>query len=289
MPIDDWTFDCSLVTPQGTLVLNDPTQVEGFYCLVPAGCQGSVEAIRAEKYGIPSADGSYLRRRFTSGYALRLQIELGVNRQTPACPTSDPTSTAMIDLLSRHLRSILNGGGRFLWTPAVAGGAQRLLDDLWLLTPPAITLNELTTTVQFDLDTRYPYAIDFTQITTAFSGSDDEQTLTNVGTSPFWPVWKVYGPSDGFSIVNVTTNEEIIFDKDFPGASAIPGGSYLEIDTFRNTAYLNGDGANYLAGIDVELSTFFPLAVGANDILITGDGSGGGVPDVDCLWQAAWF
>lgn len=291
MPIDDWTWAGSLVTPQGTLILNDPSQAEGGFILEPASCVGSVEAIRAEKYGIPAADGSYLRTRYTSGYGLRLAIMLAVDdNETPACPTTSPTATEMNDTLARHLRSILNGGGRLVWTPAVTGGAQRLLDDLWLLTPPAVSNIGGFETLTFDCDTRYPYAIDFTQTVTEFTGSDFEQFLVNGGTSPFWPVWKIYGPSDGFSIVNVTTNEEIVYDKDLVSpAQPIPAGSYLEIDTFRNTAYLNGSGANYLDGIDVTLTTFFPLAVGSNDILITDDGSGGGVPDVDCLWQNAWF
>lgn len=294
MPIDDWTFPASIITPEGTLNLNDDAQVEGCFFLLPSACVGSVEAIRAEKYGIPNADGSYLRRRFTSGYGLKLAMNLavvpvGLGERKPACTTSDPTATEMLDLLMLHLRSILNGGGRFLWTPRVTGSAQRLLDDLWLFTPPVVTVDQLWTTVTFDLDTRFPYAIDFTQIVTSFSGSDSQQFLDNTGTSPFWPVWKIYGPSDGFHIVNQDTLEEIVYDKDLPGASPIPGGSYLEIDTFRNTAYLNGNGADFKPGIDVELSTFFPLAVGVNDILVTDDGSGGGVPDVDCLWQAAWF
>lgn len=290
MPIDDWMFPAEIITPLGTVKINDDTQVEGFFIQVPESCVGSVEAIRAEKYGIPNADGAYLRRRFTSGYGLKLTFLLCVgNNETPACRTTDPTVTEMVDFLSKHLRAILNGGGRYLWTPAVTGNAQRLLDDLWMLTPPAVTVAGDWTSVSFDLDTRFPYAIDFEQQVASFSGSDDETVIVNGGTSPFWPVWKIYGPTDGFSIINLDTNEEIVFDADLPGASAIPGGSYLEIDTFRNTAYLNGSGANYLAGIDVTLTTFFPLEVGNNNILVTDDGSGGGVPDVDLLYQDAWF
>lgn len=299
MPIDDWTFASELVTPQGSLFFNDRTQVEGRYLLDPAACAGGVEGIRAEKYGIPNADGAYLRRRFDAGYVLHLVMQLwtpgNAPESVPACSSSSepvqtsPSATSMVDLFTRHARSIQNGGGRFLWTPNVPGNAVRLLDDLWMLTPPVVTVAGGFTSLSCDFDTRFPYAIDFTQTITAFSSGDDEHVLTNTGTSSFWPVWKIYGPCDGFSIENLTTDEVIVGDKDFPGASAIPGGSYLEIDTFRNTAYLNGDGANYLPFIDVEDSTFFPLEVGDNDILVLDDGSGGGVPDVDCLWQNAWF
>lgn len=284
MPMEDFTFAASLVTPIGTLLVNNKAQASGAFMLDALQCAGGVESIRAEKYSIPAADGSYLRKRFTAGYILHLVMDLYQPGEPPsfkpACSTlgapTSPTATSMTDTLSRHLRSILNGGGRFIWTPSVPGAAPRLLDDLWLLSPPVPTISPSKTTIAFDLDTRFPYAIDFTQIVTSFDSADPTETLTNIGTAPFWPVWKIYGPCNGFTIVNDTTDEVIVGDKDLPGASAIPGGSYLEIDTFRNTAYLNGDGANYLPFIDVEESTFFALAVGANDIIIEDDGSGGG-------------
>jgi hypothetical protein len=45
----------------------------------------------------------------------------------------------------------------------------------------------------------------------------------------------------------------------------------VEFDFFRNTAYLNGAGANRKASIDIELSDFWLLEAGvANTIEITG-------------------
>lgn len=284
--VSEWDVDASLVTPQGTLVFNDQTSNEGYFIQDKDGCQSGIE-IRAEKYGVPQGDGSILRRRFTTGYQLQLQLNLFESFQNPACKTTDPSSREMYDLIALHVRSILDGGGRYLWTPT--GAAQRLLDDLHLLTPPALVVNDAYTQVTFTLDSPYPYAIDFEQTLTQFSEADPDQTLDNTGTAPFYPVWKVYGPITYFTILNVTTNEEIVYDGTLPGAIPIPDGSYAEINTFRNTVYLDGDQTNLKPGVDIELSDFFPLEVGENDILVDGAGGTYPVPDVDCLWQAAWF
>ena len=56
---------------------------------------------------------------------------------------------------------------------------------------------------------------------------------------------------------------------------------YAEIDTFRNTIYQNGAGANLKDGLDVEMTDFFGLVPGNNVITISGG-------SVTVLWQAAW-
>lgn len=292
-PVPEWEVAFDLVTDQGTLLLNDASQLEGVFMLDKSGCSMGGE-VRAEKYPIPQQDGSILRRRFLTGYAVTLliqywtQVQNGDCPQLPACTSSDPTSREMNDLLMLHLRSILNGGGRLIWTPTGAA-SRRMLDDCHLLGGPTVTEDDGLTTVQFTLDSIYPYAIDFTQQLVSFDGSNADQTIDNTGTSPTYPVWKVYGPADKWTILNVTTNQEIVYDGDVsPSAIAIPSGHYAEINTFRNTIYLDGDGANLKAGIDMELTEFFPLAVGDNEIIITGDGTDP-TPDVDLLWNPAWF
>lgn len=282
----EWEVPFQLVTPQGTLLLNDDEQVEGSYLLDKDGCQMGL-GIRAEKYPVPQADGDILRRRFTSGYGVTLGIQYwDIGKKKPACVTTTPSSRAMNDTLMRHLRSILNGGGRLLWIPT--GQNVRMLDNLHLLESPNIQEANGLTTCVFTLDTTYPYAQDYTQQVTSFSAGDPEVIINNTGTSPYWPVWKVYGPADNWTILNVTTNEEIVYNSDLPGAPVIPSGSYAEINTFRNTIYMNGDQQNLKPGIDIELTDFFPLEVGDNDILITGDATEA-APDTDCLWAPAWF
>ncbi len=66
-----------------------------------------------------------------------------------------------------------------------------------------------------------------------------------------------------------------------PGANAIPGGHYAELDCFGNTFYLDGNQANQDAGISQLESEYFVLVPGDNDITIAG-------ATTDVLWQAAW-
>jgi hypothetical protein len=96
----------------------------------------------------------------------------------------------------------------------------------------------------------------------------------------------VYGPFDQFVLSNVTTGLDIVYDDSLPGAVSVASGHYIEIITFANTVYLDGDGPSRKAGIDIRNSDFWQLEVGDNDVEITANST---APDVDILWQAAWF
>jgi hypothetical protein len=292
--IAEWEKEFTLTTDIGSLIFNFQDPVDGFYILDKGGCEASVESIRAEKFGIPQADGSYLRKRFTTGYVVKLACEYWVDAQNSACASTSLTSREMNDVLMRHLRSILNGGGRLKWTPT--GANTRIIDDLWLLSAPQLVEGDGFTGVQFVLDTRFPYAIDLTQTLTTFAVGGDTHTLTNTGTSPFFPVWKIYAGASPGKYVKITRQAadpaddlSIVFDSTLATPDlTIPAGHYIEIDTFRETVYLDGDGANYKSTIDIEATDFFQLEVGDNLIVTTGDGSDS-VLAVDCLWQPAWF
>lgn len=292
--IAEWEKEFILTTDIGSLLFNTVDPAEGFFVVDKGGCNAEVGSIRAEKFGIPQADGSYLRRRFTDGYVIKMACEFWTKETASACATTSPSSREMNDNLNRHLRSILNGGGRLRWTPTGAGA--RILDDLWLLDGPHIVEGDGFTGAQFTLDTRFPYAIDFTQTLTDFAEGGDTHLLDNTGTAPFYPVWKIYAGASPGKYVKITRQAadpaddlSIVFDSTLATPDlTIPAGQYVEIDTFRETAYLNGDGANYKAAIDVQASDFFALQVGDNTIVTTGDGSDT-VLEVECLWQAAWY
>jgi phage-related protein len=96
--------------------------------------------------------------------------------------------------------------------------------------------------------------------------------LNNTGNAVMYPVFQVTG-GGAFTLSNDTTGLAIIFTGSYSG--------YAEIDTFRNTIYQNGSGANLKDGIDVENSDFFGLVPGNNVISISGG-------SVTVLWQAAW-
>lgn len=282
MPIAEWENLISLVTPQGELLLNTE-QAEGFFLTAKENADSGCD-VRATAQGVPQGAGSILHRGFPDGYGLKIPIQYWVDAKTPACATSNPTAQQMDDRLMRHVRSILGGGGRVFYHPA--GMAVRLLDQINNVAKSPLTEEAGLTGTVLTLASPYPYLINFDQTLTTLTSGSPTATLTNTGSAPFFPVFKVYGSFDDFVLSNLTTGMEIAYDDSQPGGAAVVSPDYIEIDTFRNTVYLNGDGASRKAGIVIPTSDFFTLEVGANDLQIASDGT---APNVDVLWQAAWF
>ena len=140
-----------------------------------------------------------------------------------------------------------------------------------------------TGVVEFDftVDSPFPYCISEAEsvVTIPDGGS---ATLPNNGNVEFYPVLQVQGATGAFSIENNDTGDLYLYDGSRPGAASIGGGSYGEIDMFRGgIIYLNGDGANLKAGIDVEASSIIFIAPGGSDISVNG-------ADVDFLLHDAF-
>lgn len=265
-------------TTLGDLNINQDLLGNRRYQLVPAACDDRVP-LRVTRTPIPAADGMIPNERFTEGYLTTLAIQLYADGG-PAC---DSDLVEMTDDLMGWLRSMLNmnNEGRLLWTPD--GHNQRMHLDVrwneeavWTLDDPG-GFSRIT----FGLDTPYPYAMDAAQTTTAVTTAG--ATLNNTGNTKFWPVIKVYGPTSSFTIENTTTGEAIVYlGPSLPGGQSIGGGEYAEIDTFRNTIFLNGDEDDLAAGVVIEDSDFWGLEVG-NNVL---DSSG---PNFDVLWNIPWI
>lgn len=285
--VGSWDTPFLLTADAGSLVLNSPASADGGFLFVVEECF-SGQQIRASVDNVPQSDGSLLHRRFTTGYQMRLTCEYWTESPgaVPACYTTTLSADLMNDTLMRVLRSMLDGNGRVTWQPSY--GDTRLLDEVKLLEAPVLKVTPPVTTVSFVLDSPYPYAIDYTQLTQAFSGGVSE-TVDNIGTAPFYPVFKVYGPTNYFELHNVTTDKSFVWDSSQVGADPIGSGDYAEVNMFNNTIYLNGDQDNLKPGIVIADSDFWPLAVGSNEIEVLGDGSAEPPPDADMLWQAAWF
>lgn len=270
--ITNWDIPFILRSPTlGDLTLQ-AAKVDGVqrYVIVPEDARDQIE-LRVTDTFIPAADGAIPNRRFKGFYRTTLPIQLRVG-DAPAC---DEDLTEMTDTLMGWLDSMLNDEGRLLWTPP--GAAQRMYDEVrwhdaveWSLDENGIT--RLT----FGLDTPFPYAIAAAQTTVNVSGPT---VLNNTGNTKFWPVIKVNGPTAGFTISNTTTGEEIVYDSALPGAIPIGGGDYGEIDTFRNTFYLNGDQTNLKPGLVMTDSDFWGLPPGLNALDTDG-------PDYDVLFNA---
>jgi hypothetical protein len=144
-------------------------------------------------------------------------------------------------------------------------------------------------TVTFTLDSQYPYAQDLNQTRTPCADGV-LVNIDNTGSADYLPVFLVNMLNGAvsalavhnFQIQNLTTGYQFIYDDALPGADPISaGGHYAEINTFKNTIYLDGSGANLKAGVDELNSEYFGLQVGTNSLLITGC-------DMDVLWAPAW-
>jgi hypothetical protein len=261
-----------LQSPYATIDLNEPTGDR--YLLIPSGCDMGA-GLRVAKDDIPQFDGSILHRRWFQGYECRLSMMLWYN-DSPAC---NEDLVRMVDTLNGicwSLRAAGDNEGRLIWEPS--GEDTRMLDDIKLFERLVFAAPDDggATVASFAIDTAYPYAQDITEQ----MPNTLPNTLTNLGTAEYWPVFRVSG-SNSFTITNVTTGLSIVFDSSLPGGIPIPGGSYVEIDTFRATAIINGDEDDALASINMPMTDFFSLIVGANDLTLSSGSA-------TVLWTHAW-
>lgn len=272
----EWSIPFTIRSTYGDLDLNDDANALGLFLLVPSECSMGRQ-IRATVDDVPQGDGSIPHSRFWTGYQAELTISLWESRAQPAC---DAQAREMAEELMLHLNLLANDTGRLLWTPSDYSD-DRMMDEMRTLELDRWQLGEAgVLSIRFVLDSPFPYVIDATQLTESLADNVQE-TITNSGNVPFFPVVKVDGPTSSFVLSNDTTGEELIYDSTLPGGVAIAGGDYVEFDFFRNTAYLNGAGSNRKASIDVESSDFWTLAPGAN--LVTLDGATG-----DVLYNPSW-
>lgn len=263
MPVANWNVSATLASVYGDLSLNASTGDR--YLLVNAECD-MWQDVRAQLLNIAQADGSLIQDRFSTGTRLKLVVSLWYNDDI-AC---DDDLQRMVDNLSKHAWSMLHAAwsGRFLWSPA--GENVRMLDYMQVTERMTWDYKNADVRATLLFDSPFPYAMEFTQHDDSFSGS---QVLNNTGNTTFYPVFKVTG-GGAFTLSNDTSGESIVYTGSYSG--------YAEIDTFRNTIYENGNGANLKDGLDVENSDFWGLVPGNNVVTISGG-------TVEVLWQPAWI
>lgn len=286
MPIADWTVDFSIrdrIWAPGSeeLLLNQSIAFSagaGAYMLRQDGCKLG-PTVRAQINDVPQGDGSILHCRYVTGMQMDLAIQMWeADLEKPAC---DDLLQEMLDELMAYLYNLINAGdndGRVFWKPA--GVDQRMIDDCRLLVYPVEThpdsgIMEIAVTI----DTQWPYAVDAAQLEPVIPGN-----VVNAGNRPTYPVWIITYPVTYTTVANSDTGEQFSWDSSRPGTGgALNPGEYLEIDTFRNTIYKNGVGANLKAGIVMDSSEFFSIPPGTSPITL----SEGGVTSHGLI-NAAW-
>lgn len=258
--IYEWDVPFTLTSNYGTLEINEAGDSWPKFLLAAEACDAGWDP-RVTKDNIPAASGSILRKRYATGAEVTLAIEPWENEDTPACGS---LATTMMDELRGHLWALLHDtddSGRLSFVPE--GKDARMLDDCRLLEiPRAQLIDNIRTRQAFTLDSPFPYLIDLTQTAPEINSTTD--TLTNGGTADFWPVLKVYDLTS-WTVTHNDLGVSLSFDDSRPGAGSLTG-TYIEIDMFRNTAFVDGDQADAMPGIVIETSDFFPLSPGANSI-----------------------
>lgn len=261
----DWACPFELISPtMGTLPINTPDGEGRIFRLNHKGSVGR-RNVRATTDPVPGGDGEIFFDRYATGSEMQLAIQLWDGGEI-AC---DDVLVDMYDDLRGFLWSLLrpeDDGGRLVWTPS--GKSARLLDAIRLLSLSDPEEESETGAMEITcvLDSPFPYAISLTENVVALAGTVN---LPNNGNVDFMPVFKVNGATTDFSISG--NGLTYIYDSTRPGASAIGGGDYAEIDMFRGgLIYLNGDGANLKAGVDIELSDILVVPAGGANFTIIG-------------------
>ena len=262
----EWDRASTLRSPLGDLDLNQTITVGGNSCiyLVDPGRSKATRGMRATVDNVPQGDGEIFHRRFSNGVEFALVIQLWETTNLPAC---DELARLMQEELVMHLEAMKNDTGRYLWQPTNYGDERMLDEARWLVDVDEALGEGQIWELTFTIDSPLPYVIDSTQASPTISGTS---SITNNGNVPFFPVIQPQGAFTDFTITNNTTGLTIVYDDDRPGAQSVGASDYAEIDTFRNSIYLNGDEDNLAPGIDPLLTDYFVLEPGLNSITCTG-------------------
>lgn len=276
--IVDWTVGFRLESEAGTLLLNQETPGLGWFILNDRKCSTGVP-VRVTSDDVPQGHGRIRHARWWAAYEAHLAIQMWETPEQPAC---DEVLQQMGDELARHINALMiqrtaGLGARLFWLPTgyLVGSTpmERMMRDVQLSSGRTFSAED--NEVEFDIDCELPYAMDSEETVTALSDGVPV-TITNPGSTDFLPVFRIDGATSAFTLENASVLDpagnplQVVYDDTLPGAVAIGGGDYLEIDFFRNTAYLNGSGADRISGIDIRVSDFFPIVPGPNSITLTG-------------------
>ncbi len=273
--IGDWSIPFTLQTDAGNLALNDASGP--LYVLLNENCDAGAD-IRFTADLMPQSDGQLNHTQYLTGYKMRITVALWLDDQNVACGED---AQDMLDVLDSHIDALRNpvGTTRLVWHPT--NKASRMANDIVLAERAVATVvpggPEGLVAVSFAVVSAFPYAMSEQEQTPDTIADGDTETLDNTGTTRFWPVFKVHGPTGEFTITNTTTGELLHYDGSLIGTS-----EYVEIDMFRGTAFLNGDEANLLDGIDFLTTDFWALERGANDVTMQG-------ADTIVLWNDGYL
>lgn len=261
------------------------------FILDPDKCQAG-SAKRVTRDNTAQRGGEILHKHFKTGFVMQIGGIYANVLNPDGCemePLCGSDLVELDDLLMLNLDAMENVDGSIAWTPT--GFTDRAVFGARWLGPDGIGGAAFTAVLverddqiwsgfQVALVSPFPYAVDAAVTETSLEDGTPV-TVTNNGTTEYWPVVEVYGPTSAFTITNNTTGLTLSYNAGFPGAGPILSGHLIEFDYFRNTAYFDYDQNPAMAGIDVAQSDFWSLVPGDNEIEIAG-------ADGLLKWQSAY-
>lgn len=124
----------------------------------------------------------------------------------------------------------------------------------------------------------FPFAQDYTERDETVALSDSV-FVPNDGTREAWPVLKVHGPFDAFTVDNG------VYQLAWYGPG-FPSGHYIEINMYDETMYKDGNSTNELAGFEDVSSDFWSIPPGGATVTFVGTSSG--APTLDIISNDTW-
>jgi len=115
------------------------------------------------------------------------------------------------------------------------------------------------------------------------TGATGSGSVNNIGNTEVTAVFEIQGPIVGpATLQNLTTNELLLV------IDAIPGGSYLEIDTYDREVALDGDTTGTRSIIDT-LADWIKLAPGVNTISLIDEGAVNSTAILRVYYRSGWI
>jgi hypothetical protein len=282
----EWSVDQSIVSPYGTVLLNQPMAVmsDGMAWLFDVAIDGYqiVPAkFRPVSDSFSQADGSSLQPPYIDGMVATMEVAYWVcpngveASKTPAC---DEDLRLMDEFLMGCLNSLRTlptdpTTQQYRWRPS--GSAEdRLLNGVMLGAWPVPDFSKGPPEVRlrFELASPYPFAVDDLILNTAIASGASAQ-VWNHGNCDALPVIRANGSTSAFVLEDTDSGLLLSYDSSRPGAVAIAGGHYAEIDFFAGSVEKDGsplEANNLIAGLDPSATNLFPLPPGATTLAASG-------------------
>ena len=201
-------------------------------------------------------------------------------------PSSRPTLHYVLDRPGTPERTIGLRAAGYAWP--IAGPYERDIHLQWVADDPAsLDPTEKTSTAWAGSSTTQgrTYNLTFNRIYPPGGGSKVDGVIRTVGDLGVRPRLKIYGPVTR-ALVNIGPGSNLVLTVGFVPGYVINAGHYVDVDTARRSAYLDGDPSqSVIASIDWFASVWGVVQPGVTNNMWMSGGSTSGVTQVQAFWH----